>query len=215
MAQQNCGASVYAVMMRLAVLEQDGVPLPGARNLYVTDALVKLTATPVYYQSPVVEIPNASGALCVNLNTRKVLKWYDLALEICNLDPEVDNMLVGGETFSSAGFVIGGSVPAAGAISAPFGVSVELWSKHIVGSDQDTVWPYIQWILPRTYWSPDAVTWDINHQARMFQGFTSENPNWYNGPANDWTFASDRSIAWRFTKTVPPSACGAQALASS
>jgi hypothetical protein len=195
MAQQNCGASVYAVMMRLAVLEQDGVPLPGARNLYVTDALVKLTATPVYYQSPVVEIPNASGALCVNLNTRKVLKWYDLALEICNLDPEVDNMLVGGETFSSAGFVIGGSVPAAGAISAPFGVSVELWSKHIVGSDQDTVWPYIQ--------------------ARMFQGFTSENPNWYNGPANDWTFASDRSIAWRFTKTVPPSACGAQALASS
>lgn len=219
MAQQSCGASVYALMMRIAVLEQDGVPLPGPRNLYVTDALTKLTATPQYYQAPVVEVPNASGGLCVNLNTRKVLKWYDLALEICNIDPEIDNMLLGGElytqTIGGTSYAVGGSVPQANVISAPFGVAIELWSKHITGTDIDSVNPYIHWILPRTYWSPDAITWDINHMGRMFQGYTSENPNFEDGPAEDWNFASDRMIAWSYTKVLPTPTCGAIALAAS
>lgn len=215
MAEPSCGASIQACAERIAVLEQDGVPLPGSGHLYVTDALVKLEATPVYYKGVEIEVPNACGNLCVNYKARDVLKRYDLALELCSIDPELEAMLVGGESFTSGGLTVGGSVPAVGTIGAPYGVSVELWSKHIVDGDQDGVHPWIHWVIPRSYWQPGKNTWDVNHMQRLFDGFTSENPNWFNGPSNDWTFSSDRSIAWAFTTTIPTPACGAQTLPAS
>src|ERR1051326_2060952 len=109
MAEQRCGASIQACAERVAVLEQDGVPVPGAGNLYVTDALVKLEATPVYFKGVEIEAPNACGNLCVNFKARDVLKRFDLTLEICTIDAELEHMLMGGETFTSGGFTVGGS----------------------------------------------------------------------------------------------------------
>lgn len=216
MAEQTCGSSVQACAGRVAVLEQDGVPLPGPSNLYVTDALMKLVATAVLTKGVDIEVLNACGAPSVLYKDRDRLKRYDLALDMITLSPEFENMLTGGQLFTSGGFTVGGSVPAVGTIEAPFGVSVELWSKHIVNGDIDPVWPYIQWILPRSYWSPiTPVAWDNNAMPRSFTGYTTENQNWFNGPANDWAFNSTRSIAWRFTKTLPVVKCGAQALAGS
>ncbi len=214
MAEQSCGSSIYACATRVAVLEQDGVPLPGAGNLYVTDALVKMEGTPQFTKVPEVEVLNACGALCSFYKAIDPFKRVDLTLELCTIDPELEHMLTGGELFSTGGFVIGASAPPVGTVEAAVqnGVSIELWSKHILQGDLDPTWPYIHWIWPRTHWAPDKTTFDINHMPRLFTGFTSENPNWFNGPANDWTFSSDRTYAYAFTKTLPATACGAQNL---
>lgn len=214
--QQSCGGSVQACAMRVAALEIDGVPLPGATNLYVTDAFAKLEAAAVKTKGADIEILNACGQPSILFKDRDRLKRYDLTLEMINTDPEFENMLTGGELFTSGGFTIGGSVPKVGAIEAPWGVSLEVWSKHIVGGDIDGIWPYIRWVLPRSYWdAPDKIMWDDNAMPRNFVGYTTENQNWFNGPANDWTFSSDRSIAWAYTKTIPTPSCGAQALVHS
>jgi hypothetical protein len=217
MAEQSCGASVFACVTRVVLLEGDGVPLNVANNMYVTDALVKMEGTPQFTKIPEVEILNACGALCVTYKTVDPFKRVDLTLEICTLDPELEQMLVGGELFTSGGFSVGGSAPPVGTVEANVlnGVSVELWSKHIVNGDIDPIWPYIHWIWPRTHWQPDKQTFDINHMPRLFTGFTSQNPNFEDGPTGDWAFASDRTYAWAFTKTLPAVSCGAQSLAPS
>lgn len=215
MSEPTCGASVQAVAIRVAKLEPTGIPAPGAGNLYVSDALTKLEADPEYVAGANIQKKNAGGNLCVNYRTRDVLSRFGLALEICSLDPELEVMLVGGELFTSGGVHIGASSPQVGVIEAPYGVSVELWSRHVVsGGDQDATWPWVHWVLPRSYWTPGKVTWDENDMPRLFSGFTSENQNWFNGPANDWAFSSDRSIAWAFTQTVPTPTCGATALSA-
>jgi hypothetical protein len=215
MSVPSCGASVQAIAERVTKLDQNGVPLPGAGNVYVTDALTSLEATPVFTKGADIEKVNAGGTLCVNYRQRDVLRRYDLALEICSLDPELEPMMVGGLQFSSSGVHIGASSPRIGQAEVPYGVSVELWSRHIVGGDMDPTWPYIWWVLPRTYWQPGKTTWNGDAMPRPLDGFTSENPNWFNGPANDWSFDSTRSIAWAFTRTVPTPTCGSTTLAAS
>lgn len=217
MSETSCGASVQAVGMRIAVLEADGVPLPGAGNLYVTDALTKLDTTPVMFKGADIQQANAAGNLCVVYKVPDVLVRYDLALTVCSLDPELEHMLVGGELFQTGSVSVGGSSPPVGRRedNVKAGVSVELWSKHIVNGDIDSVFPYIHWVFPRTYWQPDKTTWDNSPMERPFTGYTSENPRWFDGPANDWNFNSDRSWAWCYTQTVPVPSCGAQTLVAS
>jgi hypothetical protein len=223
MAEVTCGASIQCCAIRVAVLEQDGVPLPGAANMYVTDAIAKFEATPVYTKGVDMEVLNACGLPAVLYKARDVFKRYDITMDLLYIDPELEAILIGNVsgstggvlTFSQGGFTIGASGPDVGLIGAPYGVSCELWSKHIVNGDLDVTWPYVQWIVPRSYWQPDKVTLDNNAMPRSYAGFTTENPNYFNGPMNDWTFDSGRSLAYRFTKTIPSPSCGAQALVHS
>lgn len=211
-----CGGSVQCCAIRVAVLEQDGVPLPGAGNLYVADAFTKLVATPVFTKGPDIELVNACNFPSIVYKDMDRFKRFDLSLELIYTDPELEFMLLGGETFQNGGQNIGTSSPSVGAYAGYYpGVSVELWSKRIVNGDLDITYPYIRWILPRAKFQQDAVTWDNNPMSRMYTGFTSANSNWFNGPANDWPFPSDRQLAYAYAKTLPTVSCGAQALASS
>lgn len=216
MSEPSGGASVQAVVARVAVLEADGVPLPGSANLYTTNAVIQLDATEVTTKGVDLEVMNAGGELCLVYKGRDPLKRYDLALQLCSLNPELEAMLVGGDITRSGGVAIGAAVPPVGSFGAPFGVSLELWSKNIIDGDLDPNWPYIHWALPRTYWSgPDKVTWSNANMIRSFTGYTSENPNWFNGPGNDFVGQSGRSISWVYTKSTPIPVLGAQPLAAS
>jgi hypothetical protein len=216
MAELNCGGSVQCCAIRVATLEQDGVPLPGSANLYVTDAFSQFKATPVTTKGVDMEVVNACGAPAIVYKDQDRFKRYDITLDLIFLDPELENLLVGGELFTSGGFSIGNSVVAtadyAGAIN---GVSLELWSKHIVNGDIDATWPYVRWVFPRVRLMPADVTLDNNAMPFSYTGYTSANPNWFNGPANDWPYSSDRQKMYALTKTLPTVACGAQALVHS
>lgn len=212
MADPSCGASVQACALRIATLEQDGVPIPGAAMAYVTDEFTKLTATPNLVKGADLEMINACGVLNNAYKQRDMLKRYDLALDMIFLSADFEGLLVGNEVFTLAGSSVGGAVPPFGSYGAPYGTSLELWSKHIVNGDFDPVWPYIQWIFPRTYWSVAPETYDNNPMARSFMGYTSQNPNYFNGPFNDWNWDSSRMHAWQYTKTLPNPVCGSIAV---
>jgi len=67
----------------------------------------------------------------------------------------------------------------------------------------------------RSYWTHDKRSLDINAVPQDYVGYTSANPNWYNGPMNDWPYASDSQFMWAYTKTLPNPVCGGQPLVHS
>jgi hypothetical protein len=162
------------------------------------------------------EIVNACGAPQIIYKDMDRFKRYDLTLDLVYLDPELEQMLIAGELYTSGGFTIGTSGPLVAAYAGLYtGVSVELWSKHIVNGDLDATWPYVRWVLPRTRWEMGNTTLDGTAMPRSYTGYTSPNPNWYNGPANDWPYASDTQLMYAYTKTLPQVYCGAQSLVHS
>lgn len=216
MSQPACGGSVQCCAIRIAVLQQDGVPLPGPSNLYVTDAITKFEAVPVFTKGVDMEIVNACGAPQIIYKDMDRFKRYDVTLDLIYTDPELEQMLLGTEIFDQNGLNIGSASPATAAYAGYyFGVSLELWSKRIVNGDLDPVYPYIRWILPRVRLQPSNVTLDNNALPRSYTGYTSANSQWFNGPLNDWNFSSDTQLFYSFTKTLPSSQCGAQPLVHS
>lgn len=95
---------------------------------------------------------------------------------------------------------IGYRAPEAGVVANPNGVSLEFWSRAIIGSANAQTLPYIHWVLPLCRLTP-AGTWSISGTAAMvaeFEGTSSQSEGWDDGPLNDWNYPSDR--VWQFVR---------------
>lgn len=219
-ATDPCGGSVQACFMRVAALGADGVPAPGASNLYVSDALVKLSFTPELKAGSDFELISGCGAVCVQYKDCDRIKRLTFDLEICSPDPELTQMLVGGALLTQDSITRGFAFPAAGQETCPNGVSIEAWSKNIDGSgNQDADWPWWRWVFPRTFWQLGARELANSIMTNPLTGFGTENDNFYNGPANDIPadfLAYSNRVGFYFTDhSVPVASCGAQALSAS
>lgn len=82
--------------------------------------------------------------------------------------------------------------PKVGQIGAPFGVSVEIWAKRIVGDFQVGWW---HWAFPRGFFSETAKSVSATAMAMSFTGWGNENPNWGSGPKADFTH--DSTAVWQ------------------
>lgn len=113
-------------------------------------------------------------------------------------------------TAGSAPTAIGYRAPETGVEANPNGVSLEFWSKAIIGSANAQTLPFIRWVLPLCRLTP-AGTWSISGTAVMvpeFEGTASQSENWDDGPFNDWDYPSDR--VWQFAReaTLPDFSVG-------
>lgn len=99
-------------------------------------------------------------------------------------------------TVQSAG-PIGWAAPAVGSVVNPNGVSIEVWSRAIVGGRLAAVNPYWRWVLPfvQTRLEGDR-TLENGALASVFSGIGLGNAAWGDGPANDWTFGAGSAIQY-------------------
>lgn len=217
MAEQDCRGQLHACAMRLARLDTNGVPLPGAQNLYVTDALAVLTFTPVYTDGDETEDKNACGEVKLWYRAPDSFKRGDVSIEVVTPDPYLEEFLSGGAllTPDDATKPKGFGAPPLGAITGD-GVSVEVWTKRIDDGDLDADWPYAHWAYPKV---KNLRLGDHTHNASplhpTFTGQAYENANWYDGPAGDWDADSDRVYQWIPANVLPAAQCGYQTLAAS
>lgn len=214
MANDDCIPQVQACRIRVAKLESDGVPLPGADNVYVSDALTMLTATPVYQDGADITQEGACGTLCLDYQGDDTFRRLDGELTVCTHDPYLMKLLGGGQVLTDSG-IHGYSLPALGGLTND-GISIELWAKRVDDGDLHPDWPYAWWVLPKA-----------KHMRRGQSQFTNgphlptftfkayENVNWFDGPLNDWPVASDRVLQWFPAQSLPTAACGSQTLAAS
>lgn len=215
MANNDCLPQVQACALRVAVLEGNGVPSPGANNLYVTDSFTQLQLTPVYEDGEEITQKNACGTVAVNYKGDDSFKRCDIEVTIVQQDPYLSAMLGDGSVLTSGG-LHGYAFPAIGALTNP-GVSIEVWAKRIDNGDLHAEYPYARWVLPKVKnLRLGQRTFSNGAQLPVFQGQALENENWHDGPTNDWPVASTRVAQWFPVSTLPDTTvCGPQTLAAS
>lgn len=213
-----CLPQIQACMMRIADLDTDGVPLPGSDNLLVSDALVKVTIAPVYVDGTDIVDKNGCGQMCVNFRGEPSFRRGDVTIEICTHDPWVIAKFSSSTVITYTDgltTVTGAGAPPIGPITGN-GVSLELWRKRINDGDLDVDYPYAWWALPKLKnLRPGNAEASDGNPHPTFTAEALENPNWFDGPLNDWPATSDLAWQWVPTKTLPVAACGPQNLAAS
>lgn len=208
----DCLPSIQACAMRVARLDPNGVPTPGAHNLYVTDGLITLTAEPQYRDGDEFEVVTACGDLGVNFLDVPRLKRLNVTLNIVAPDPELTELMAGGSVLTD-GAAVGYEAPPLLARIQPNGVSLELWTKRLADDgDLDPTFPYFHWVFPRVKLRVGAKNFQNGPMDNPFSGFAIENPNWYDGPLADWPVSSDRVFAYLPVEAtdLPTPVCGYQ-----
>lgn len=216
----DCAASVQICALRIARLGADGVPAPGATNLYVTDVMASLGITPVVSDGEDIEEKNGCGTAIVDYVTPGTYRRLDIELTLLVPDPELTELIAGGSVLTLAGDTVGHQFPALRTTFNENGVSLEGWSKAILDGQLATTKPYWRWVLPK------ANKWRIGQRelangnvATVLTGEGYENDNWYDGPANDWYTLTDDDLTGPMGYVrdtgIPATACGYQTLAAS
>jgi hypothetical protein len=144
------------------------------------------------------------------------LKWFDVTLRFTTPDPYLAARLSLGSVLSGFdGARVGFAAPRLGVISGN-GISIELWEWRVNNGDRDSDSPYAWWAYPKV---KNLKLNPYEHSANAllpeYVGQAFENPNWFDGPLNDWPSTSDAAFQWVPTSTIPEAVCGPQALVAS
>jgi hypothetical protein len=93
----QCWSSVRGTTMRLTKLDNCCTP-PAAGtpcSTIVTDGFVSVEYSPEISEAEDIEVKNAGGKICVTDPGCDELKWFNLALNFCNIDPDVFAFVTG------------------------------------------------------------------------------------------------------------------------
>lgn len=210
----QCLPQLSACRMRVTLLDSNGVPHVGSEAMYVSKAFSEVTFTPVYTDGDEIEDKNACGEVEVNFRLPDSFKRLDMSITLLSADPYLSQLLSGGDVLTD-GDAKGFALPAIGTTPAQI-VSVELWCKRINNGALDPDYPYAWWVFPQLQnLRVGDKTFNSGTQLGVFSGQAVENPNWYDGPLNDWPVSSDRCAQWIPTTALPEVSCGYLAVAAS
>jgi hypothetical protein len=174
-------------MLRITKLDECGTVVESATSTLVTKAFVSATITPNYQDVEEISQADANGDTCIEDRSDPALRWLDLSLIICTIDPTMINLITGdplvlddAATPNTVGFRIDTDLSG----SASF--ALEIWSG-ITGQACDTEGntEYGYWLFP---WVKDAQwgEWVIQNGALTLT-FTARaviGSNWGVGPYN-------------------------------
>ena len=212
------GGSVQLCALRVAKLTLAGAPDYGEDNLYVTDAMMSLSADPEVSDGEDIELKNGCGKLVVDYRSPDAYRRLNVTLGLAVPDPALMFLLVqNGKVLTRDGDTVGYDYPE---LFQPFpevGVSLEAWSKNIVDGVLDGDNPYIRWVLPRVKnWRLGERELEDGASETTLEGHGFGNAMWANGPLDDWDQVADDPVdgpmAFGLDTSIPEAQQGAQEL---
>jgi hypothetical protein len=182
----ECVPLARASRMRLTRLDACGAPVPGPTGQLVTDGFISVAHAPNYLDPEEITQLNANGDLCIDDQGRAQLRWIDLTILMCRVDPEAFNIVTGNPlvvddaapTPNTVGFRIDGDQTG----TANF--AMELWSG--VPGQPCTISgdvKYGYWLLPYIV-QARVGEWTVENAAltMTLTARTSTGSGWGQGP---------------------------------
>lgn len=214
----DCAGQLHVCAFQVCLLDDDGTPLVDTDSRYVSNALAKATLTPVYEDGTEIKELNACGESIIDFLDDPSFTRADLELDFITPDPYLHAILISnGALLLPAGGGAGFAFPPVGKVTGN-GVSIEMWCKRVIAGSQSTEHPWALWGLPKVRslrlgareFSGTAA------QHSLITGQCNENPNWFDGPTDDWQdVATDRVAQWIPVDDIPDTQCGPVAVAAS
>lgn len=181
----ECVSMARGKMIRITKLDDCGNIVSGAGATLTAKAFISGTFTPNYNEAEEITQVDANGDICTDDRSPVALRWVDISLVICTVDPTLINLITGDPLVlddavspNNVGFrmdtVLSGS--------ADFGL--EFWSG-ITGQacTVDGFTKYGYWLFP---WVKDAQwgEWVVENGALTltFTARAVENSGWGTGP---------------------------------
>lgn len=182
--------------LRVTRVGNCGLPIKGEKSTIVTDGFVTAKMSKVMKDAEDLEQTNADGQVCVADRTPPELKWWEVEIELCAVDPALlsfftDDPLVLDYAKKPVGF------RSSKRVKVNEGAALEIWTG--TGSD-DCVVPeddkvleggagaaarYGYFLMP---WLKEATMGDFEIGASVatftITGITGAGPNWGRGPYN-------------------------------
>ncbi|MGV1079722.1 MAG: hypothetical protein ACOYD1_07700 [Candidatus Nanopelagicales bacterium] len=218
--RQDNAASVRGLVLRVTRLASDGTPVvdsPNGCDTYLSSGFVSFTFTPSYSEADEISITNAAGATCVYYKAPDSLQSMEYGLEICDPDPLLTEMLIGGDVLladstsacAPAGLAAGDLVavgyasPALGQPAEGYGVAVEVWTSAVLNGKSANKCPYWQYLFPQCTFKLDGDRVIENgNLATVFAGTGVGNASFGSGPYLDTSGVSPAvtgdTFAWPF-----------------
>lgn len=136
--------------MRLTRLDACGAPDPGPTGTLVTDGFISVGHAPNYLDPEEITQLNANGDLCIDDQGNPQLRWVDLTILMCQVNPDAFNIITGNPLVvddavapNTVGFRINGE------LTGTANFAMELWSG-VTGQacDAEGNAQYGYWLLP-------------------------------------------------------------------
>jgi len=171
--------------VRVTQLNSCGVPVTGCSTV-VSDGIISVALTKEYEARQEFFVKNGNGDFCVRETNPPILKWINLVLTFCNVDPELVNILAAEPTVlndAAAPSAIGFSTQEGSAANANF--ALEGWTRLTNTSLPCTgaqfgyfLWP---WVVEGTV---GDVTYENGAANFTLNARTRSNSPWGTGPYN-------------------------------
>jgi hypothetical protein len=87
-----CYTPFKAMRVRATLLNSCGVPVTGCSTV-VSDGIISVEMTKEYEERQEFFKKNGDGVFCVKETNPPILKWLNLVLTFCNVDPELVNIM--------------------------------------------------------------------------------------------------------------------------
>jgi hypothetical protein len=213
----NCGVSFGLCAVRITKVDATGAVVAGNYS-YVTTNPISISLTPNIETGNTFSLRNGCGCSVARFKANDIFNWFEFSFADGVLEPAMQAMMLGADTISETGNVVGLQFPGAldCAEDEP-AVALEFWTKHIVGSGQDAAYPYIHWVFPKTVWHLADNTFEEDIAKPTLAGFSRSNALWGGGPYGDGPPDGSDVIEgayWKEDNGLPEGACATAAVTS-
>lgn len=96
-----CFTPLKVPRVRVTKLDTCGTVVTGSCSQVVTDGIISIEMTKNYEDREEFFVKNGDGQFCVRETTPPILKWIDLVLTFCNVDPDIVNLIANEPLYTS------------------------------------------------------------------------------------------------------------------
>jgi hypothetical protein len=187
-------------------------------NAYVTDAALTITVTPNIETGNAISVRNGCGCKISSFKFPDTFNWWEFQFSDTTLEPVMEAFMLGANTITDGSDVVGLAYPSSLACDEDEpAVALEFWTKHIVGSGQDSTYPWVHHVYPMTIWAVGDNTYEEAAGQPSLTGFSRTNGNWGDGPYGDGPPDGEdisEGAYWKTDVEPPTAACAATTVTS-